>query len=183
MTIPKGVCRMALSAKLAPRCDGGYDVQTRNDGDGNRSPGREELYSPHRRQRLEGGSSQQMTRIDDLGRWGEAEAEKYLRGHGYATLERNWHCREGELDLVMERGDEIVFVEVKTRSGREFGLPEEAITKEKGRRLQRAAWRYLSEVDRLDDPWSIDVIAIERGDEGEIRRLDHYANAVEATEL
>jgi putative endonuclease len=61
------------------------------------------------------------------------------------VLARNWRCREGELDLVLRRGGCLVFCEVKTRRGVGFGLPAEAVTGEKQRRLRRLAARWLGE--------------------------------------
>lgn len=60
-------------------------------------------------------------------------------------LGRNWRCRDGELDLVVSRDRCVVFCEVKTRSGTGFGLPAEAVTGEKQRRLRRLATRWLGE--------------------------------------
>jgi len=83
-----------------------------------------------------------VARKDDLGRQGEEYAAQYLTGAGYRILARNWRCPQGEIDLVTSRGDEIVFVEVKTRSSVRFGHPFEAITVAKLARLRRlaAAW-------------------------------------------
>lgn len=83
-----------------------------------------------------------MARKDDLGRQGEEYAAQYLIAAGYRILARNWRCPQGEIDLVTSHGDEIVFVEVKTRSSVRFGHPFEAITVAKLARLRRlaAAW-------------------------------------------
>jgi putative endonuclease len=61
------------------------------------------------------------------------------------VLSRNWRCRDGELDLVVARSRCIVFCEVKTRTGTGFGIPAEAVTGEKQRRLRRLAARWLGE--------------------------------------
>jgi putative endonuclease len=81
----------------------------------------------------------------DLGARGEALAVAWYTGQGYTVLSRNWRCREGELDLVLSRGRCVVFCEVKTRTGTGFGLPAEAVTGEKQRRLRRLASRWLGE--------------------------------------
>jgi putative endonuclease len=83
-----------------------------------------------------------MAAKDDLGRRGEALAADYLVEHGMRLVERNWRCGQGEIDLVAQDGDELVFVEVKTRSSVGFGHPLEAITIDKLARLRRlaAAW-------------------------------------------
>jgi putative endonuclease len=81
----------------------------------------------------------------DLGARGEDLAVAWYTGQGYTVLCRNWRCREGELDLVASRGRNVVFCEVKTRTGTGFGVPAEAVTIEKQRRLRRLATRWLGE--------------------------------------
>lgn len=79
---------------------------------------------------------------DALGRRGEAIAERYLVSRGLVVVDRNWRCPQGEIDIVARDGRELVFVEVKTRSGVAFGHPLDAITPAKLARLRRlaAAW-------------------------------------------
>lgn len=81
----------------------------------------------------------------DLGATGEDLAAAWYTRQGYEVLARNWRCREGELDLVVRRGRCVVFCEVKTRSGSGFGLPAEAVTGDKQRRLRRLATRWLGD--------------------------------------
>ena len=64
---------------------------------------------------------------------------------GYRVLDRNWRCREGELDVVVARGPVLVFCEVKTRRTTAFGVPAEAVTATKQRRLRTLAMRWLDE--------------------------------------
>jgi putative endonuclease len=80
-----------------------------------------------------------MAAKDELGARGERLAERHLLGRGLTLLDRNWRCPQGEIDLVLRDGDEIVFVEVKTRSSVAFGHPLEAITHSKLARLRRLA--------------------------------------------
>ena len=95
--------------------------------------------------RAPGGGPPVDRRKLDLGAQGEELAAGWYTGRGYAILGRNWRCREGELDLVVSRGRCVVFCEVKTRTGTGFGLPAEAVTGEKQRRLRRLATRWLGE--------------------------------------
>ena len=80
-----------------------------------------------------------MAAKDALGRKGEAIAARHLVRSGLTIVERNWRCPQGEIDLVARDGDEVVFVEVKTRSSVAFGHPLEAITPVKLARLRRLA--------------------------------------------
>jgi len=83
-----------------------------------------------------------MAAKDALGRRGERLAEQYLTEAGLRILDRNWRCPQGEIDLVAREGDQLVVVEVKTRSSTAFGHPLEALTAVKLARLRRlaAAW-------------------------------------------
>lgn len=95
-----------------------------------------------------------------LGVAGEDRAAAWYLEHGYALVERNWRCREGELDLVVRRGAELVFVEVKTRRSDRFGTPAEAVTPLKQRRLRVLASRYLQQTDARAASLRFDVVAI-----------------------
>ena len=78
-----------------------------------------------------------------LGARGEKAAAKYLRRHGYKILLRNFRSGKAEVDIVARQKDWLVFVEVKTRKTEEFGLPSEAVQREKQRNLSKAALDYL----------------------------------------
>jgi putative endonuclease len=80
-----------------------------------------------------------------LGARGEDRAADWYRAAGYEVIARNWRCREGELDLVVSLPGELVFCEVKTRSSDRFGVPAEAVTAAKQRRLRALAARFLAE--------------------------------------
>lgn len=118
-----------------------------------------------------------MTHQKRLGEWGENQARCHLETRGYVFIERNFRVSEGEIDLVMQDGDIVVFVEVKTRTSDSFGTPEESVSREKRKRLMRAAWAYLQERERIDASWRIDVVAIEASPNWTIQRLDHYQSA------
>ena len=85
---------------------------------------------------------------DAVGRFGEQTAARHLEAAGLIILDRNWRPAgaglRGELDLVARDGDALVIVEVKTRSGTGFGLPAEAVTADKARRIRRLAVAWLA---------------------------------------
>jgi uncharacterized protein (TIGR00252 family) len=81
----------------------------------------------------------------DTGRLGEGLAARWYEAHHYEILDRNWRCREGELDLVARRDLLVVFCEVKTRTSDRFGTGSEAVTLTKRRRVRRLAGRWLAE--------------------------------------
>lgn len=80
-----------------------------------------------------------------LGAAGEAIVAQWYATSGYEVLARNWRCRDGELDLVVSSPDVVVFCEVKTRRGDAFGVPAEAVTPAKQRRIRGLAARWLAE--------------------------------------
>lgn len=80
-----------------------------------------------------------------LGALGEALAAEWYEANGYQVMDRNWRCREGELDLVVRKQRTIVFCEVKTRTTTAFGLPQEAVTHDKRQRIRQLAAKWLEE--------------------------------------
>lgn len=113
-----------------------------------------------------------------LGAWGESVAATHLQSKGYRILQRNWRCARGEIDLVAQAGDVLVFVEVKTRRGRKSGTPEEGVTPHKARRLLDLGQAYLYENDLDDVEWRIDLVAVELDGRGKLLRCEHIPNAV-----
>jgi len=113
------------------------------------------------------------------GAQGEEIALHHLRAQGMQLRARNWRSTDGEIDLILEEEGCLVFVEVKTRVGRSFGSPEEAITSSKKDRLERVALAYLQAEALEDTDWRVDVVAVELTASGRIRRLDHYRDALD----
>lgn len=74
---------------------------------------------------------------------GERSAVRWYRRNGYRIIARNWRCREGEIDIIAGRGDELVFCEVKTRMSDAFGTPAEAVTRAKRERIRTVAMRWI----------------------------------------
>ena len=77
-----------------------------------------------------------------LGRHGEDRAAQWYASRGYVVLARNWSCSDGELDLIVSSGREIVFCEVKTRSSERFGSPLEAVNHAKQVKIRTLAMRW-----------------------------------------
>jgi putative endonuclease len=95
-----------------------------------------------------------------LGAHGEAIAVAYLTRAGLRVLDRNWRCREGELDIVARDRDALVFCEVKTRRGVGYGHPVEAVTVVKQRRLRLLAQRWLAAHDEHAPDLRFDVVGV-----------------------
>ena len=113
-----------------------------------------------------------------LGEMGERWAREYLERNGYRILETNFRCREGEIDIVAQHEDCLVFVEVRTKTGSRFGTPEESVTAAKQEKLVSLAMSYLQTHDNLTSEWRIDVVAIEVSPKGRVARTELIRNAV-----
>jgi len=101
-----------------------------------------------------------MKQKDVLGQTGEKIAATYLQNKGYKILERNWRGRFGEIDIIAQEKNQIVFVEVKARQSKDFGLPEEAVDFKKQNKLVRTALEYLQKTPTKLS-FRFDVIGIE----------------------
>lgn len=113
------------------------------------------------------GSTRVLRATQVLGEWGEQQAARHIGDLGWTVLDRNWRCPVGELDLVAREPDgTIVFIEVKTRSGRGFGDPLEAVTWAKVRKLQELALWWLKEQNRPARKVRIDAIGLVRDPDG-----------------
>ncbi len=114
-----------------------------------------------------------------VGKLGEQVAHRYLKKQGYRIREKGFRCRYGEVDIIAQKKDCLVFVEVRARTGLDFGSPEESLTRAKKRRLIASALTYTSTHQNLPAQWRIDVVAIELDDQGKTRRIELIENAVE----
>ena len=94
------------------------------------------------------------------GTWGEALAAEYLRQRGCRLAAHSYHCRFGEIDLIVWDGDVLCFVEVKTRRAGSLTPPEAAVTPQKFRALTRAAVRYLAATGGQDEA-QFDLAAVD----------------------
>jgi putative endonuclease len=110
-----------------------------------------------------------------LGKIGEDLACEELRRRGYAILARRYRRRGGELDIVARDGRTVVFVEVKTREGCEFGAGAESITALKRRRIADVALDYLVRHRLTESACRFDVVSIELNEAGP--KIELYQNA------
>lgn len=124
----------------------------------------------------------------ELGKLGEEQAAAYLQERGYRLLARNYRCRLGEIDIVAQDKDVLVFVEVRCRTSGRFGLPQESVQWRKQTRLRRAAQYYLrdagSSAVRENPPGSaftgrmrFDVLALLFNRDRQLDRIEHIKNA------
>ncbi|NYF97181.1 YraN family protein [Janibacter cremeus] len=109
-----------------------------------------------------------------LGVAGEDMAQQYLTDRGMVLLDRNWRCREGEIDLVLRDGDTVVVCEVKTRRTRAFGDPIQAITRAKLARLRRLAGCWLADHCMSAPCVRLDIVALLQHPDGTYS-VDHRA--------
>jgi putative endonuclease len=114
-----------------------------------------------------------------LGNFGEAWTAGYLSRLGYVIVDRNVRYRVGEIDLVTRDGDELVFVEVKCRRTRQFGLPESSITRQRYQHLSGAVDEYLLRHGLTPASYRIDVVALQLDPSGKVASCNHL-KAVEA---
>jgi len=112
-----------------------------------------------------------------LGRFAEDLSAWYFRLKGYEILARNWRTRFGEIDLIVKKGSRIVFVEVKARRHKAKGLPEEALTPQKVRRLYRLAEAYLTQNPYPAENFRFDLIAVDFSEK--LPQLKHYRGIIE----
>ncbi len=110
-----------------------------------------------------------------LGKWGEEQAALFLRGQGFKVLERNLRTPVGEIDIIALHRKILVFVEVKTRRGCGYGLPQEAVGPTKQRQILRAASWYLNENPRPNLQPRFDVVAVRVSSDKP--QIEHIANA------
>jgi putative endonuclease len=97
------------------------------------------------------------------GDWGEDLALRFLEERGYTVVERNYRTRYGEIDLIVQKEDSLVFVEVKLRRGRGYGDPLEAVTPRKQEAVRSMAEQYLAECEPEYDELRFDVVGILAG--------------------
>ena len=110
-----------------------------------------------------------------LGRCGEDAAALYLVAQGYRVVARNLRTPVGEIDIIVQKGKNLIFVEVKTRRSLAYGTPQEAVGPRKQRQIIRAAQWYLSDAQHRGLQPRFDVIAILYLPSGP--QIEHIVNA------
>lgn len=119
-----------------------------------------------------------MKNKHEIGGHYEEIAARYLQNKGYEILERNYRTRYGEIDIIARQGKMLVFVEIKFRSGEEYGVPSEAVDYVKRQRISKVALYFYSRHGYEQElPCRFDVIAI-NGKE----QIEHMENAFEFIE-
>lgn len=120
-----------------------------------------------------GGAGMPWREARTVGDRGEELACAHLEALGWQVVERNWRCRQGEIDVVARDPDgELVFCEVKTRRSTRLGLPVEAVSPAKARRLRVLAWAWIQARKERPGRFRIDLIGV-LSLPGEEPRLDH----------
>ncbi len=105
------------------------------------------------------------------GKKGEKLASTFLERSGYELIATNYRSGRGEIDLIVKRGNTLVFVEVKARAGNKYGYPEEAVTQKKAAKLIETAEAYLQATG-----WTglirFDIVAVDLAENGEIQHFE-----------
>lgn len=96
-----------------------------------------------------------------FGKYGEDLATEFLRSHGYKIIERNFRIRGGELDIIALENNTLIYIEVKTRTSHQFGLPLESVTPYKIKFLERCAKFYRNARKNLPLAERIDVVTVD----------------------
>lgn len=111
-----------------------------------------------------------------VGAYGERLAARYLQGKGLVILDRNWRCADGEVDLILRDGDDIIFCEVKTRRGGRYGSPAEAVNRRKVRKLRGLAAQWLAQSGVRPRAIRFDVVEVRPQPRG-ATRVEHIPSA------
>lgn len=119
-----------------------------------------------------------LSKRKEVGAIGEKLAADYLKKRGYKIIQRNYRCREGEIDIIAQKGEFLVFVEVRTKKNTAFGTPEESVTLSKREKLISLADAYLQTLRNQPSSWRIDVVAVELTPDNRVSRLEHIENAI-----
>ncbi len=101
-----------------------------------------------------------MCKNKEKGKLGENIATEYLKENGYRIIERNFHCKKGEIDIIAEKSHEYIFIEVKARTNLKYGTPAESVTPIKEKHIKKATEYYLYKYNLENCYIRFDVIEI-----------------------
>lgn len=118
-----------------------------------------------------------MAQHNDLGRMGEELAEKYLVEHGFNIVRRDWKLGHNDIDLIAWDGNELVFIEIKTRGSNERAEPEDWVDQEKQRAYVRLANYYVTK-NNIEEEVRFDIIGIVLNEQR--HELHHLRRAFDA---
>ncbi len=126
-----------------------------------------------------------MNKNQSLGRWGEAEARRYLESKGYAIIAQNVRTPYGEIDIIARLPAAslaapacLVFVEVKTRASASLGKPEISVNRRKQAHLLASIQYFMQNRPSEAIDWRLDVLAIEGANGSDAPLITHFENAV-----
>lgn len=112
----------------------------------------------------------------DKGREGEQRAVEFLLKKGYQIIERNWRTRFGEIDIVAKDKEVIVFVEVKTKTGNQFGEPWEMVNRRKLEQVRKMGEVYLTKNGLSDAVARVDVIGVWLNRDYRVEKIEQWEN-------
>jgi len=110
-----------------------------------------------------------------VGKRGEKEAEVYIKEKGYSVLEKNYKNKYGEIDLVAQKDGELIFIEVRSKTENDFGMPEETVKEKKRKKLRQNATAYTT-FKNYEGPYRIDLICLVFSKDESILRITHHKN-------
>ena len=119
-----------------------------------------------------------MNRQKIVGKLGEDCAAKFLEAKGYTIIARNFRIRSAEIDIIAQAGGVLAFVEVKARSSIRHGLPSEAVTLRKQKKISKAAGVFLQNEEFCDCACRFDVVEVFLSGEC-VEEINHIENAFE----
>jgi putative endonuclease len=114
--------------------------------------------------------------MNTLGKEGEELAVRFLKKQGFRIVGKNYRTPFGEIDIIAEDGEVLVFIEVKTRSGDAFGSPFEAVDRKKRDKIRKVALCYMKKI-RKEPQARFDVLSIDA--EGGQKKIEHIRDAFE----
>ncbi|MDR0347796.1 MAG: YraN family protein [Coriobacteriales bacterium] len=117
-----------------------------------------------------------VERRKELGNQGEEIACAFLKNGGAKIIERNWKCQAGEADVIAREGEDLVFIEVKTRTSASAGFPEDAVTRKKRQRYEKIAMEYLFSHNLPSARVRFDVMSLLLSEDGKTF-LRHHRDA------